>query len=304
MRIYVRLTDRAWFSRLRQLAPAEASFWQIDTRQFHAIAPGELFLFKLHSPENYIVGGGVFAEQHLLPASLAWSAFGPTSGADDFPSFLQQIHRQRGTNRQDEPDPEISVLVLVQPFFLEEDDWIPVPADWAPQTAQGRIYDTTSSPGRELYAQVRQTLIRRRLRKRRYFRRFQAPAITAADFSLGMLNVRVFDTYHRRCAITGAAALPVLQAIQIQPSSAGGPLMISNGLVLRQDLGTLFQQGYLTISDERLVQVSPRLEADLAGAGHYAALHGQRLVTLPDSLLEWPGRERLRWHRENVYLQG
>ena len=40
----------------------------------------EPFLFKLHAPENYIVGGGFFATSSLLPASLAWQAFGVKNG--------------------------------------------------------------------------------------------------------------------------------------------------------------------------------------------------------------------------------
>jgi len=35
------------------------NFWQPSGKQqFRALAPGELFLFKLHSPDNFIVGGG------------------------------------------------------------------------------------------------------------------------------------------------------------------------------------------------------------------------------------------------------
>jgi hypothetical protein len=36
-----------------------------DAAPFRALQPGELFLFKLHAPLNFIVGGGVFAYQRL-----------------------------------------------------------------------------------------------------------------------------------------------------------------------------------------------------------------------------------------------
>jgi predicted ATP-dependent Lon-type protease len=42
------------------------------SRNTPALQPGELFLFKLHSPRNFIVGGGVFARADILPVSLAW----------------------------------------------------------------------------------------------------------------------------------------------------------------------------------------------------------------------------------------
>ena len=39
----------------------EVNFWQPGSNtQFRALSPGELLLFKLHSPDNFIVGGGVF----------------------------------------------------------------------------------------------------------------------------------------------------------------------------------------------------------------------------------------------------
>jgi len=70
--LYVAITDYDWFSYLRALPnPSEVNFWQPGGRQvFSALQPGELLLFKLHSPKNFIVGGGVFAHATLLPASL------------------------------------------------------------------------------------------------------------------------------------------------------------------------------------------------------------------------------------------
>ena len=67
---------RAWVGRRRRDLEAEAvaastvmegvpvtldevNFWQPSGgRRFHALEPGEPFLFKLHYPENAIVGGG------------------------------------------------------------------------------------------------------------------------------------------------------------------------------------------------------------------------------------------------------
>jgi len=44
-------------------------------KSFKAIGPYDLFLFKLHSPLNYIAGGGLFVRYATLPVSLAWDAF-------------------------------------------------------------------------------------------------------------------------------------------------------------------------------------------------------------------------------------
>ena len=61
MKIFVGVTDDNWFEYLKSISPDEVNFWQPNsTKNFRAIKPGELFLFKLHSPRNYIAGGGVF----------------------------------------------------------------------------------------------------------------------------------------------------------------------------------------------------------------------------------------------------
>jgi hypothetical protein len=58
--MYVGITDYDWFQFLAALPEVdEVNFWQPGGRtNFQALRPGELFLFKLHAPRNFIVGGG------------------------------------------------------------------------------------------------------------------------------------------------------------------------------------------------------------------------------------------------------
>jgi hypothetical protein len=42
--------------------------------------PATLFLFKLHGPDNNIVGGGIFSHASIAPLSIAWEAFRPKNG--------------------------------------------------------------------------------------------------------------------------------------------------------------------------------------------------------------------------------
>lgn len=61
MEIFVGVTDNKWFRYLKSIKPDEVNFWQPNSgRNFKTIKQGELFLFKLHSPNNFIVGGGIF----------------------------------------------------------------------------------------------------------------------------------------------------------------------------------------------------------------------------------------------------
>ena len=115
MNIWVGVTDEDWFTHLSHLKPDEVNFWQPSGgRAFRALAPGEPFLFKLHSPKNFIVGGGFFVSHTPLPASLAWDAFGIKNGVGS----LEELHARIRRYRRDTEavDPVIGCTVLAEPF--------------------------------------------------------------------------------------------------------------------------------------------------------------------------------------------
>jgi putative restriction endonuclease len=60
MKLYVGVTDNDWFRFLKARPDLdEINFWQPSgSREFRLLNTGEPFLFKLHSPQNFIVGGG------------------------------------------------------------------------------------------------------------------------------------------------------------------------------------------------------------------------------------------------------
>ena len=95
MQAYVGVTDYEWFDLLRkQPFLDEVNFWQPSgKRQFRALNPGELFLFKLHYPHNCIVGGGVFAHSTLLPISLAWDSFDIANGATSLSELRMRVSK-------------------------------------------------------------------------------------------------------------------------------------------------------------------------------------------------------------------
>jgi putative restriction endonuclease len=69
MRIFVAITDQDWFDLHTSRAQVEeVNFWRPSpTVNFKALQPGELMLFKLHSPLNFITGGGFFTRFLHLP---------------------------------------------------------------------------------------------------------------------------------------------------------------------------------------------------------------------------------------------
>ena len=66
----------------------------------------------------------------------------------------------------------------------------------------------------------------------------------------GAFRALVTDIYGRRCAVTGEKTLPALDAAHIKPYADGGEHEAKNGLLLRRDLHSLFDAGYVTV-DER-----------------------------------------------------
>lgn len=94
-------------------------------------------------------------------------------------------------------------------------------------------------------------------------------------------------------------ALPVLQAAHIRPVTREGPHRVDDGLLLRSDIHTLFDQGYVTVTPAHRVLVSRRLKADFDNGEPYYPLSGQR-IWLPDRVEDHPSREFLEWHADTV----
>lgn len=135
MKMYVGLTDYNWHSILKDADCDEVNFWKPSGVSFKAIDANELFLFKLHSPNNYIVGGGFFVKYSILPTYLAWDAFGIKNGARNLEKLNESVAKYRNNDSKN-----IGCIILTEPFFFSEQDWIPVPPDWSKNIQTGKTY--------------------------------------------------------------------------------------------------------------------------------------------------------------------
>lgn len=238
----------------------------------------------------------------LMPLSLAWEAFGNKNGTNLFNDFRTAIYKYRNRKFEFHPDPTIGCIILTMPFFFEKSDWIPAPEDWHPSIVQGKTYDTETAIGNKIYEQVMMRIIATRRELALDNERFGAEQTLRPRIGQGAFKVMVTEAYHRRCAITGEKTLPVLEAAHIQPYSHNGPHLISNGLLLRRGMHTLFDRGYLTINDELRIEVSKRIKEDYGNGKEYYAYHGKSLLQTPSHQEERPSSDYLRWHNENVFL--
>lgn len=110
----------------------------------------------------------------------------------------------------------------------------------------------------------------------------------------------VTDIYRRRCAITNERTLPALEAAHIRPYADGGSHEASNGLLLRRDVHSLFDAGYVTVTPELRFEVSRRIREEFDNGKHYYALHGQEIAK-PDDPKLMPERAALAWHNEQRF---
>jgi putative restriction endonuclease len=256
MRAYVAVTDGDWFRYLRDRPHLEeVNFWKpgSGSGRFRAVEPGELFLFKLHAQDGgAIAGGGTFMWYSRFPSWAAWEAFGEKNGAATFPEMLARIERYRREPVHSEV--EVGCIIVRDPFFFEDRDWITGPSDWRPSTQQGKTYDLTSGIGRELWDAVSERWARTRAGELALpddpadpmFRE----GIGSIRLGQGSFRLMVMDAYARQCAVTREKALPALQAAHIRPVKVGGRHQISNALLLRSDVHALYDHGYVTITPE------------------------------------------------------
>jgi putative restriction endonuclease len=312
MRIYVAVTDDEWFAlHASKQNLDEVIFWRPSPEaNFKVLQPGEMLLFKLHSPNNYIVGGGFFARFLQLPVNTAWEAFGEANGVKSMAEMRTRIGKYRRRVIEPHENPTIGCIMLAEPFCWDRALWIPSPADFMLNTVAGKGYDAESGRGRALWEEVATRLAASRkellvegtataaaLRSEGYGK----PQLVLPRLGQGLFRVIVTDAYNSACAITGEKTLPVLEAAHIKPYAEAQRHEISNGLLLRSDLHKLFDSGYITIDpkDRRLV-VSRRIREEFSNGRHYYALEGQALRE-PTHAWARPKPENLEYHAYSIF---
>lgn len=304
MQLFVGLTDYDWYSYLSDKNFDEVNFWRPGTTTFKSLQPGELFLFKLKKPHLAIVGGGFFVKYSLFPIDFAWEAFRDKNGTSDFESFSKRLKSYRHRNNIDQALSDVGCIVLTEPFFFKEEDWIRPPEDWKNSIVIGKHYDGDQYEVSRIYQEIQDRM--RKKKEDNYFLKEEnnryTTVLTKMRLGQGGFRVLVTDTYNRKCAISGEKTLPVLQAAHIMPYSNEGPHDIQNGILMRSDIHTLFDKGYITISPDLYIEVSNRLKDDFGNGKIYYQYHGTVLKEQPIERINLPARKYLEWHNHNIYL--
>lgn len=100
---------------------------------------------------------------------------------------------------------------------------------------------------------------------------------------------RLLAAYNRRCAVTGCDAIAALEAAHIRPYSGASSCRVTNGLLLRADIHSLFDLNLIGIDPRSLMIV---LAQEIRHTS-YKALNGKSLA-LPDDARSHPSKDALR----------
>lgn len=104
---------------------------------------------------------------------------------------------------------------------------------------------------------------------------------------------KLLAAYDRKCAITGCAQVEVLEAAHIHPYKGEHTHALSNGLLLRADLHTLFDLYMIAVEpDTQLIRLAPALSQS-----DYGQYDG-RPLTAPISPSAQVSTEALQWHAD------
>jgi putative restriction endonuclease len=308
----IAITDHGWYEYLlNQLNIDEVNFWTPSSYwSFHAEA-GSPFFFKLKAKYNYAICGFAFYTRYsALPDWLAWDAFQIKNGCPTFESMREKIAGiRKGINyRSSGAKNEIGCILLTQPVFFPKETWIKGPNNWPGPNLRPMKYDLSKGEGNRIWNEclaritsIKPPQINTNLQLvAEQTSRYGAPQTIQPRLGQGNFRVAVMEAYSRACAVTLEHSLPALEAAHIKSFNNEGPNEISNGILLRADLHKLFDKGYLTITSEYKLEVSPHLKLDYHNGKSYYPMHGN-LINVPKLPSEAPSKEYIQWHNEKIY---
>lgn len=305
MRGYVGVTDTDWYEFLSaRPGLTEVNFWRPRSKnRFAALNPGEFFFFKLKAAEgNHVVGGGIFADWELLPLSAAWEVYKEGNGAPSLDELRRLIAAHTEIGPRD--DPEIGCVLLRDVTFFPRDAIAGPPPDFARNLVQGRTYDLDAPQYSGYFdivaAQVLSIHAEIDPAWRHHGPMWSDPRLRRERLGQRGFQVAVLNAYNRKCAISGTKIWPALQAAHIVPVTKGGEHRIDNGLLLRSDIHTMFDRGFLGVDANYRLRVSPLLREVFGNGDSYYARQGQ-VITLPERDNQRPNREFLDWHLHEVF---
>ncbi|KUF38884.1 hypothetical protein AS359_08380 [Comamonas kerstersii] len=105
----------------------------------------------------------------------------------------------------------------------------------------------------------------------------------------------LLSAYKNCCVVTACRVESLLEAAHITPHAEHTDYRVSNGLLLRADIHTLFDLNLLCIDESYTILVSPLLKYS-----EYWKYNGNKMLRFPDSLVDQPNRDALALRARNL----
>lgn len=311
MKAYVGVTDSEWWRFLAaNPSISEVNFWQPGgAHDFKVLQRGEPFLFKTKwNDGNRLVGGGYFEGFVRLTISEAWNFFGEGNGVRSLDEMRSRISQYRREPIQPGEDPVVGCVMLNDVKIVPEDMQLDAPTDFGKSVVKGKSYVLDSdqrNPVVDMFVRNLAYTADAATPERQEVRAvdgpvFGEPRLVRPRLGQGGFKTLVREAYGKKCAITGHKIVPTLQAAHIVPVSKNGENRIDNGILLRSDVHTMFDQGYLGVAPDLTLHVSPRLRSEFGNGDEFYSRQGHVIVT-PREPVDRPNREFLEWHMDTVF---
>ena len=305
------VTDGDWWRFLAaNPTVTEVNFWQPGgNRDFKILQRGEPFLFKTKwNDGNRLVGGGYFEGFVRLKVTEAWEIFGYGNGVHSLDEMRKRVSKYRREPMSPGDDPVVGCVLLNEVRIVPDQLRVDAPDDFGKSIVQGKSYPLQSGTGNptvDLFVRNLAYTTETSLGSSQSVRAvdgpiFGEPRLVRPRLGQGGFKTLVREAYQKRCAITGHKIVPTLQAAHIVPVSMNGENRVDNGILLRSDVHTMFDQGYLGVAPDLTLHVSPRLRSEFGNGEEFYLRQGNEIVT-PRETVDKPNREFLEWHMDSVF---
>ena len=301
MAIWIRTVDPQWFNFVSsRLDLGEINLWApAGRRVLDDAEAGDLVLFRVRGRLG-LGGYGLFFNSAIYFAADAWRLFGPGNGAPTSAAFRAHVvDRHPGKGSTFFP---LGCHDIVAPVYFEK-RMGRLPEEALRRLSGGPI-DEDGPDGRLLLAFLAEA-------KPPVGGASEGNATSPLDrskrrqISAGRagFQIALHNAYDRTCAVTGTTVLPTLEAVHFIADQFGGPLVVSNGALVRRDFHPLVEQGYMTVSDDYTVLFSKWLPRAYPQCETYLRFNRRKLL-LPKDRDLWPAPHILEQHRANVFFKG
>lgn len=294
--LYIGNTDIQWFNYCKDNSPFEAvNFWQPSRQHFKALEIGGTFFFRQKSPINKISGFGTLISSGQASINTAWRDMGISNGTPSLEELLKKVAQYRKGKKTD-GNTLIGFKILANPVFLDEEEWIELPASWSRSIVTGKSYSSSSSEGARLalFAQRHSNGTRVVSEAQDYFGGFEESIQAGFRHEIarnirigqGQFRLAIIGAYNGSCAISGCNVEQVLEAAHLDGFAQSQNHNISNGILLRRDLHRLLDSNCLTIDKDFTVRFSDTFKSEYPNSDYLK--YDGKTIRLPDDKRLWP----------------